>query len=129
MSASDLIIPVDEKPLQISSYQDLTILEAWDKETNKPKYVTFYHVTADGEVYFGQSSKNKREITLEEYVSTLERIRDEEIYPEVPGDASLTIAPDSFDDVSAFLKNPNLDFFESTRTNDNFAKAILTRPS
>jgi hypothetical protein len=69
---------------QVSSLQDLTIIEAWDAETNKSKYITFYVVTPDEEVYFGQSFKNKRDMTLAEYRSALARIEDAEIYPEYP---------------------------------------------
>jgi hypothetical protein len=64
----------------------LTIVEAWDPDTNSAKYITFYLITADEVVYFGESSKNKRDMTLQEYSSALKLIPDDEIYPEVPDD-------------------------------------------
>ncbi|TAQ86249.1 hypothetical protein B7494_g5415 [Chlorociboria aeruginascens] len=101
--------PADEtqssrKPPPITSLRDLTIIEAWDSETNTPKYVTFYLVTPDEEVYFGQSPKNKKDMTLTEYSAALEHIGDDEIYPKVPTNTLLKIAPDSLDDSSAFIK-------------------------
>ncbi|KAH6847188.1 serine/threonine-protein kinase [Chaetomium sp. MPI-CAGE-AT-0009] len=49
------------------SLRDLTILEARERG-----YVTFYWVTPEDEVYFGQLFKNKKDITLSEYNAALE---------------------------------------------------------
>ncbi|KAH8906459.1 hypothetical protein BR93DRAFT_960019 [Coniochaeta sp. PMI_546] len=113
------------KPPLVTSLQDLTIIEAWDEETDKPKYVTFYHVTFDEELYFGQLSKNKRDITLAEHNSALEYIPDEEIYPEVPKDVTLTIASDSLDGASVFIKRPGLSCYETMKNSQSIPKAIL----
>jgi hypothetical protein len=113
------------KPPLVSSLQDLTIIEAWDSETNMPKYITFYLVTPDEEVYFGQSSKNKRDMTLAEYIAALEHIKDDEIYPEVPTDTQLTTAPESLDDSSAFIKRPGLDCYETMKGSNYIPKALL----
>jgi hypothetical protein len=43
------------KAQPVTSLQDLTIINAWDSETNTAKYMTFCLVTHDEEVYFGQS--------------------------------------------------------------------------
>ncbi len=109
----------------VSSFQDLTIIEAWDSQTKKPKYVTFYHVTDDEEVYFGQSSKNKRDLTLEEYIAALEPIKDDEIYPKVPTDIQLTIAPNTFHESQAFVKRPGLNCYETMKGTNYIPKAVL----
>lgn len=109
----------------VTSLQDLTIIEAWDSETNTSKYITFYIVNADEEVYFGQSFKNKREMTLAEYNDALEPIRDVEIYPEVPTGIELTIAPASLDDSSAFIKRPGLNDYEIMKGSNYIPRALL----
>ncbi|KAK6506487.1 hypothetical protein TWF506_011394 [Arthrobotrys conoides] len=110
----------------VRSRQDLTLIEAWDSETNKPKYTTFYLVTDDEEVYFGESPKNKLEITIEEYNSLLQRVRDEEIYPEIPKDVQLTIAPNTrADESSVFIKRPGLTAYEELRGTSYIPDALL----
>lgn len=94
------------KPSLVTSLRDLTILEAWDEETDKPKYFTSYLITSNEELYLGQLSRNKRDITLAEYSSDLEYIPDQEIYPDVPKDVTLTIASDSLDEASVLSKGP-----------------------
>jgi hypothetical protein len=95
----------DKKPPPISSLQDLTLIEAWDSDTNQPKYVTFYHIINDEHVFFGQSFKNKREITLAEYSAGLEAFSDEEPYPKIPQDVKLKIEPDDLDPSSTLLSD------------------------
>ena len=114
-----------KKPPVVTSLQDLAIIEAWDSEANKPKYVTFYLVTPDEEVYFGQSTKNKRDLTLAEYSSALQHVKDEEIYPEVPNDITLTIAPDELDDTSAFIKRPGLNCYETMKGTDYIPRVLF----
>jgi len=113
------------KPPPVTSLRDLTIIEAWDSETNTPNYVTFYLVTDDEEVYFGQSSKNKMDMTLAEYSAALEHIRDDEVYPEVPTDTQLKIAPESLDDSSAFIKRPGLNCYETMKGSNYIPRALL----
>lgn len=109
----------------IKSLQDLTIIEAWDPASSKAIYTTFYHVTGDEEVYFGQSPKGKREISLDEYQTALQHVRDDEIYPEIPVDEVLTIAPDHLDDTSAFVKRPGLDCYETMRGAPYVPRSVL----
>lgn len=92
---------------------------------NTSKYVTFYLVTNDDKVYFGQSWKKKRDITLAEYSAALELVGDEEIYPEVPADIELTIAPKSLDDSSAYVKRPGLNSYETMKGTNYIPKAFL----
>lgn len=99
---------------KLTSLQDLTIIEAWDNKTNTPKYVTFYHVTAEEELWFGQSSKNKRDLTLDEYSKAMKRVPDEEVYPEIPAGIELTIPPDNtMNDCAVYTKRPGLNCFET----------------
>ncbi|KAI1405945.1 serine/threonine-protein kinase [Hypoxylon fuscum] len=109
----------------VASLQDLTIVEAWDPDTNSSKYITFYLVTADEVVYFGESSKNKRDLTLEEYSSALKLIPDNEIYPDVPKDVPLTLAPESLAEDAAYFKRPGLTSYESLKGTDFVPKALL----
>ncbi|KAF3193779.1 hypothetical protein TWF225_009325 [Orbilia oligospora] len=116
-----------KKPPTVTSLRDLTIIEAWDWETNKPKYTTFYLVTDDEELWFGESPKNKREITIEEYNSLLYRVRDDEIYPEIPKDVNITIAPDVLRDGDlVFVKRPGLVSYEEMRGTDYISNALLS---
>lgn len=112
----------------VTSLQNLTIVEAWDSDADSDadsSYVTFYLVTSEEEVYFGESSKNMWEITLEEYASALQRIADDEIYPEVPEDIELTLAPETLDDNSAYIKRPGLSSYETKRGTGFVPRALL----
>ncbi|KAJ6152434.1 hypothetical protein N7497_006753 [Penicillium chrysogenum] len=85
MSFVDQASPEDETkfsqdPPLVKSLQDLTIVESW--KDGKLKSTTFYHVTEDEEVFFGFASKNKREMTIAEFNSSLQRVQDKDIYPE-----------------------------------------------
>ena len=115
---------LSSKP-SITSFQDLSITEAWDPKTNNPLYVTCHLVTANEEVYFGQLFKNKKEITLAEFSSALEHVKDDEVYPKIPNDIILTIAPDSWDDTSAFIKRPGLGSYEVMKGSDFILKQVL----
>jgi serine/threonine protein kinase len=103
----------------------LTIIEAWDTATNSSKYITFYLVTPDEVVYFGESTKNKREMTLQEYSSALKLIPDDELYPEVPKDIQLTFVPEDLDNDLAYIKRAGLTDYESMKGTDFVPKALL----
>ncbi|KAF9765712.1 hypothetical protein IL306_001979 [Fusarium sp. DS 682] len=115
----------DRTPPTVTSLQDLTIIEAWDTKTNKPKYVTFYLVTPDEEVFFGQSTKNKRDLSFEEFTAALEHVKDEEIYPEIPKDVTFKIAPDNLDNNSVYIKRPGLNNYETMKGTDFIPKELL----
>ena len=114
-----------QKPPPVTSFQDLAIVESWDSETKKPMYVTFYLVTPDERVWLGRSFKSKRDITLAECSAALAPIRDDEIYPEIPPDHHLAIAPENLDDSSAFVKRPGLDSYEAMKGSEYIPKAVL----
>ncbi|AEO70700.1 uncharacterized protein THITE_2122389 [Thermothielavioides terrestris NRRL 8126] len=115
----------EKKPPVLSTLQDLTILEAFDQGATEAKYVTFYLVTAEDEVYFGQLFKPKKEITLEEYNAALKYVPDSEIYPAVPPNTALTIAPTDLDDTSAFIKRSGLNCYESMKGTNFVPKGVL----
>ncbi|KAH8808651.1 kinase-like domain-containing protein [Xylogone sp. PMI_703] len=98
---------------------------AFDPGVETPKYATFYHITQDEEVYFGQSSKNKRDITFAEYSAALEYIRDDKIFPAVPKDIQLTIASENLDMSSVFIKRPGLVVYEIFKGSDFIPKEVL----
>ncbi|KAK3379052.1 kinase-like domain-containing protein [Lasiosphaeria ovina] len=101
----------------------------FDQGASTAKYVTFYMVAPEDELYFGQLFRPKKEITLADYNAALEyvpdSVPDSEIYPEVPKDTALTIAPDHLDDTSAFIKRPGLNSYESMKESDFVPKGLL----
>lgn len=113
----------DEAP-ELKSLQDLTIVESFSPGSTVPKQTTFYHITSDERLYFGQTSRNKRELTLQEFRHALERIPDEEVYPNIPSQPPLTHAPDSIDHPT-YIKRPGLNSFEDMRGTPFVPKAIL----
>ncbi|EXK49883.1 hypothetical protein FOMG_02362 [Fusarium oxysporum f. sp. melonis 26406] len=121
----DPTIPPEKIRPTVTSLQDLTIIEAWDTEAIKPKYVTFYLVTLDKEVFFGQSKKNKRELSFAEFTAALQHVKDEEIYPNVPKDATLKLAPNNLDDSLVYVKRPGLNSYKTMRGTDFIPKELL----
>ncbi|KAG4264777.1 serine/threonine-protein kinase [Fusarium proliferatum] len=115
----------DKIPPPARSLKDLTIIEAWDTETNKPRYVTFYHVTPDEEMFFGQSTKPKMELSFAEFTAALHYVQEEEIYPEVPKDVNLKLAPDDIDDSLVYVKRPGLNNYEAMKGTDFVPKELL----
>jgi serine/threonine protein kinase len=118
-------MPFPLSPPVLTSLRDLVIIEAWNAETSMPKYVTFYHITPDEHVYFGQSSKNKRDISLAEYSAALEPVQDDELYPVVPTNVSLTIAPTCLDDPTVFVKRPGLVCYEEMKGTSYLPRVLL----
>lgn len=114
-----------KKPPMLSSIWDMTVFEAFDPGSKQAKYVTFYLITAKDELFFGQLFKKKKDITLEEYHHALHHVPDSEIYPLVPPNLSLTIAPPEFDDVSAYIKRPGLASYESFKGTEFAPKSVL----
>lgn len=116
---------IAKTPPRLKSIRDLNIVESYDPGTMKPKYVTFYILTEEKELFFGQSFKDKRELSLEEFQAALEYVSDEEIYPEVSADIELTIAPEHLNDINAFVKQPGLNAYESMKGTEFIPRSIL----
>lgn len=114
-----------KKPPMLSSIWDMTVFEAFDPGSKQAKYVTFYLITSKDELFFGQLFKKKKDITLEEYHHALHHVPDSEIYPLVPPNLPLTIAPPEFDDVSAYIKRPGLASYESFKGTEFVPKSVL----
>lgn len=117
--------PTKKHAPKLKSIRDLTIVESYDPGAETPKYVTFFLLDDDKDLWFGESHKGKREISLEEYQDALELVSDEELYPAIPGGVSLTIAPEHLDDISAFVKTPGLYSYESYKGTDFIPRSIL----
>lgn len=115
-------IKFEQKPL-IKSLQDLNIVESW--KDGKLKSTTFYHVTENEEVFFGYTSKNKREMSIPEFNSALQRVQDQDIYPTIPADTHLTLAPEGLSASSVYVKRPGLQWYEEMIGTDYLPKAVL----
>jgi serine/threonine protein kinase len=97
---------------QITAFSDLTCLaEAFDKTPENFLYTEFHVIEADDAVYYGQLKTPKLKISLDQYSAALQRVTDEEVYPELPVDAKFTLAPDNIAKDTLYLKRPRLDFY------------------
>ncbi|KAK0620983.1 kinase-like domain-containing protein [Immersiella caudata] len=93
--------------------------------SKESKYVTFYLITPEDELFFGQLFKSKKEIALEEYQNALQHVPDSEVYPLIPPNVTLTTAPPDLDDVSAYIKRPGLISYETFKGTDFVPKSVL----
>ncbi|KAI0525941.1 kinase-like domain-containing protein [Xylaria bambusicola] len=120
---------MDDSKIQrptVTSLQDLELMEALDSKTHELKYVMFYHITSDGDLYYGQIyNKKMKDITLADYISALEHVSDEEVYPLVPEGITLKIAPDYWDDTTAFIKRPGLTCYKTMKGTEFIPQQIL----
>ncbi|KAJ6177978.1 hypothetical protein N7519_008439 [Penicillium mononematosum] len=122
MDFVDQASPENEVEL-VKSLQDLTIVESW--KDGKLKSTTFYHVTEDEEVSYGYTPKNKREMTIAEFNSSLRRVQDKDIYPEIPTDVQLTLAPEGLGSSLVYVKRPGLQWYEDMIGTNHLPKAVL----
>ncbi|VUC28869.1 unnamed protein product [Clonostachys rosea] len=109
----------------VRSLQDLTIVEHFEHGATNPKTTTFYHISNDEKLYFGETLKSKMETSITDYNSALKRVPDEKVWPEVPADVNLTLAPDNLTEKSAFLKRPKLKAYSSKNDNSLIPRSIL----
>ncbi|KAI0863024.1 kinase-like domain-containing protein [Xylaria cubensis] len=110
----------------LTSLQDLELMEALDPNTHELKYVMFYHITSDGDLYYGQIyNKKMKDITLADYISALEHVSDEEVWPLIPEGITLKIAPDHCDDTTAFIKRPGLTCYKTMKGTEFIPQQIL----
>lgn len=117
--------PAPEPPC-VNSLQDLQIIESWDPEADKFMYCTFIHVTPEDHVYFGESTKTRKELTLSDCLSTLKHVNDDEIFPKIPEEITFTIASDSLNDVPAYTKRPGLMSYEIRAGTEETAKEVMS---
>ena len=96
---------------KITRFADMAfIAERFDPKTDEFLYTTFAVIEEDDSVYFGQVSKPKLQITLDEFTTALVRVPDAEIYPVFSPDGELTAAPDNDKPLSSdlYLKRTRL---------------------
>ncbi|KAI0101382.1 kinase-like domain-containing protein [Nemania sp. FL0031] len=74
--------------------------------THKTKETRLLFLTDDDEVFVGRMSRRKDEMTLDDYIKELRHVPDEKLFPEVPKDPPITVAPDAME--SFFCKRPGL---------------------
>jgi serine/threonine protein kinase len=97
----------------ITQWSDLdSVYEASDANTGKFLYTTFSVIDDNDAFYFGQLIVRKLKITLEEFTAALELIPDEDLFPEFPLDAHLTLAPNELDVDAFYIKRPRLRKYE-----------------
>ncbi|KAJ2896074.1 uncharacterized protein MKZ38_005902 [Zalerion maritima] len=122
-------------PPPITKFSDLGIIETFsDSERLKTRYTTCYVFKEDDTAYFGQVFKKKLEIKLGEFASSLERIPDEEIYPEIPPGAEITDARKrrggGGDEVEGrknlYVKRPSLTDYEDEAGHEWIRKILLS---
>jgi len=80
----------------IKAFGDLSgIVETYqDEDRRLTKFTTCCYVfDENNKAYFGQIFKPKKVISIDEFASALQRIPDEEIYPKIPPELDLTVAP------------------------------------
>ncbi|KAK3335871.1 kinase-like domain-containing protein [Cercophora scortea] len=103
---------------RIAAWKDLFLLaEGFSSETKEFLYTTFSYVDEEDNVYHGQIFKPKLQITLEEASAALVRLPDEDIFPELPPDGQLTIAPETLRS-GVYIKRPRLSSYEDYKEQD-----------
>ena len=110
-------IMTTEKRPNITDRADLEIHQCFD-ETNG-RHVKWYHFTADDEAYCGISYKAEEDITLDEYAAGLKRMSDDAVFPKVPTDAQVTIAPKELDGGAVYIKRSGLKRYHGVEEKEN----------
>ncbi|EAQ88059.1 predicted protein [Chaetomium globosum CBS 148.51] len=98
-----------EKRPNVKDVEDLQIFCLFDSTTGH--YVEWFHYTEDHEAYHGSSYKDRRDMTLDEFATGLKRLSDDAIFPEVPTDQQITIAPKNLDGSTIHIKRPGLKYY------------------
>lgn len=111
---------------KILSIGDLdVVIETRDPKTGELEYITFYVITDDDRMFFGQLQRAKDEVTSLELTEALEPVPDDVIFPAVPSGKELTIAPDHATD-EAYTKRPAMSFYELFKDDDFLARILLS---
>jgi hypothetical protein len=99
---------------RITQFSDLDyVADAFASNRKDFLFTEFNVIDEDDAVFYGQLKKEKLKIRLEEFESALQRVPDEDLFPEFPPDAKYTVAPDdvSKDDTTLYLKRQRLDYY------------------
>jgi serine/threonine protein kinase len=111
---------------KIRFIEDLdAVVEARDPITAAVQYTTFYVFTDDDVVFFGQLPKARTNITTEELTSAMEPVPDYIIFPPVPDENELTIAPDHAED-EYYIKRPTMSLYELFKDDDFLARILFS---
>jgi serine/threonine protein kinase len=103
---------ITEQRPNITNKADLMVLHCFDE--TKGRSIEWYHFTADDEAYFGISYKNGRDITMDDFNAGLKRMSDDAIFPKIPTDAQVTIAPKDLDGAAVHIKRSGLHRYDHT---------------
>ncbi|KAL3473066.1 kinase-like domain-containing protein [Aspergillus californicus] len=110
----------------VKSLEDLLIIDTVDSEGNlQPTSTTFFLITKDEEIFYGHTPKNKHETTIAEYNAALHRVPDEEMFPKVPTDTQMTIAPELLDESLIFVKRTALVCHKHAAGSFDIPRALL----
>ncbi|KAF2253441.1 hypothetical protein BU26DRAFT_515796 [Trematosphaeria pertusa] len=123
----NLSIADPPSPPKILSIKDLDdVSEDLDLDTGKIRFTTFYIVDEDAFAFFGTVSKPSKDITVQDINSALARIPDEQIYPSIPTDSTLTVAPGLIvDEVDKFYtKRPNFGIYDRVQDSDYLSELL-----
>lgn len=109
----------------IRSLGDLdATIETKNLETAVLEYATFYLVTDDDYLFFGQLFKALSDTTVEEVANALTLVPDEIVFPPLTEDKTWAIAANdtSYD---CYIKRPNMSFYELCNYDDLLARILL----
>ncbi|KAG7289637.1 hypothetical protein NEMBOFW57_006012 [Staphylotrichum longicolle] len=97
----------------ILSLQDLdAVVETRNPETGAFEYITFYTFANNDAAYFGQLPKARDEASMQDFSDALELVPEHHIFPLLPLDTELTIAPEVREEDGFFIKRPNMAMYE-----------------
>ncbi|KPM44108.1 hypothetical protein AK830_g2488 [Neonectria ditissima] len=114
----------DSPPPRITAFQNLhSLTESFNINDGSFSHCTFSYLGPDYTFYFGQSTKTKKELTLEFISDSLKRIPEDEIYPKAP--SSIKVYPHATIDETVYLKLPNMLRYEDLVGTELMAKACL----
>lgn len=107
----------------LKSFHDLLVLKSYD-DSKMHMHDTAYHVTPDDIMYFCKLEKEQS--TFSDFYEALKPVPDEELYPLVPADIPLTIAPENLDEPSVFIKRHGFIHYEDSQGTDILSKTLLS---
>jgi serine/threonine protein kinase len=109
--------------LQVNSLRDMhTLCSICDSETGAYKRSVFTFIDSQDFVYFGQASVQGRVLSPEDLRKALERVPDDDIYPEAPPHittTSISTGPD------VYIKRPKLNVYDAWVNTGLLAKLFL----
>jgi serine/threonine protein kinase len=103
---------------QITRFSDLTHVAEVFGDNEEFLYTEFHLVTEDDVVYYGKLEIDKLKISLEQFTAALQRVPDEELFPELPSDVMFTLAPEDLSSDSLYLKRSRLKDYNDYKEQD-----------